>query len=335
MQIDNSGTSEDKSLSLVFICHLINKVFDYLAKQFRLIWKLHTLNFSYDKKIIIAIDHTATYFANRFTKNCPVIFWSFDVLAEDAPWRIKNGFLEKLITSKYALQTDKLMIQDANRKKLLEESVGKVFDQTIYMPVGLNDSNYCRFAAAKRAGKKNFESVKIIQCGLLSEIRLTVELIDVYQNWPFNIELYLHGIICGNAVNNKLMNVTRKSIVSSERFDSNSLSKFLDGFDIGFVGYGETDSNFKFNENASAQLVSFLRLGIPVIVCGSQNLNEFITEHRAGLAITSLGDMQEVVKQLTDNYAFYCGNARRLYEKKFNLISIFESCFIPSVSGMV
>ncbi len=334
-EIDNSGTNEEKSLSASFLIYLIKKLFTYTIRQLRLIWKIHTLKVQYNKKIIIAIDHTAIYFAAKFSKGCSLVFWSFDVLADDAPWRIKNGFLEKLITSPHALQTDMLMIQDVNRKKLLESSIGKVFDKTLYLPVGLNDSEFCRFASEKRASKNFFDTVKIIQCGLLSQIRLTVELIDEYQKWPSSIELFLHGILCGKAVNNKLDEVAKKPIVSSGLYDNDTLSKFIDNFDIGFVGYGETDSNHRFIENASTQLVSYLRLGIPVIVCGSQNLNAFITDHNVGLSVNSLKDIQSNFKQLTDNYTFYSRKARKLYEDKYNLTSIFESYLIPSISGIL
>ncbi len=334
-QIDASGTCENKTLSVWFIFYLIKKMFLYAVKQLRLIWKIRNLTFIHNKKIIIAIDHTAPYFAVKYSKGCPIIFWSFDVLAEDAPWRIQNGLLEKLITSGTALHADVLMIQDANRKNLLEKSVDKVFDKTLYLPVALNDSEFCRFAAAKRASKDYFDIVKIIQSGLLSEIRLTVELIDEYQNWPSSMELFLHGKLCGNAVNEKLEAVVRKAVVTSEFYDNAELSCFLDNFDIGFVGYGESDSNFQFNENASAQLVGFLRLGIPVIVCGSQNLNAFITDNQVGIAVTSLKHLESNIRQLIDNYKLYSCSARKLYEAKYNLASIFESYLIPSISGMI
>lgn len=334
-EIYTSGTSENKTLSVWFIYYLVKKLFMYAARQLRLIWKIRNLTLSNNKKIIIAIDHTAPFFAARYSKGCPIIFWSFDVLAEDAPWRIKNGFLEKLITSGTALHADVLMIQDANRKNLLEKSVGKVFDKTLYLPVGLNDSEFCRVAAEKRICKSNFDKVKVIQSGLLSEIRLTVQLIDEYQKWPSYMELFLHGKLCGKAVNKKLEAVVKKSVVSSGGYDNDELSRFLDNFDIGFVGYGETDSNFQFIENASAQLVSFLRLGIPVIVCGTQSLNAFITDNQVGIAVTSLTYLESNIRHLIDNYKFYSCKARKLYEDKYNLTSIFESYLIPSISEMI
>lgn len=330
-----SGTSENKKLSVVFIVYLLKKIFMYVVRQFRLIIKIRTIKFRHDKKIIIAIDHTAKYFAFKLTKGCPIIFWSFDVLAEDAPWRIKNGLLEKIITSGSVKFDDVLMIQDSNRKKLLEKSVGKFFNKTIYLPVGLNDSEYCQFAAEKRANRDCIDVVKIIQCGLLSEIRLSAVLIDEYQKWPSSFELFLHGKICGKAVEQKLRNVTKIPVISSKLYDNDMLSKFLDSFDIGFVGYGETDSNFIFVENASTQLIGFLRLGIPVIVCGSEKLNDFIEENQVGVAVGSIKDMEEKIRVLIDNYAFYSSRARQLYLDRFNLNTIFASNLIPSITEII
>lgn len=334
-QIDTSGTSEDKSFSIRFLSHLMKTLFIYIVRQLRLIGKIRTLRFSYNKNVIIAIDHTATYFVAKYSKGYPIIFWSFDILAEDAPWRIKNGFLEKLITSDYALQADVLMIQDVNRKNILEKSVGKIYGNTIFLPVGLNDSEFCRVAAINRALKRNFDTVKIIQSGLLSEIRLTVELVTVFQHWPTFIELHLHGKLCGNAVNSKIGSVIKKPILSSELYDVNTLMQFIDRFDIGFVGYGEADINHIFIENASTQLVSFLRLGIPVIVSGSENINTFIEKHHAGIKVTSLNDIENSIIELTDNYAYYSRNARQLYDDRFNLKTIFESNIIPSIAAIL
>ncbi len=308
------------------IVNMLIKFISYVSKRRRLIKKIKSLNLEYDKNIIVAIDHTATYFAEKYFPGM-VIFWSIDILAEDNPWRVKNGFLEKLITSEYALKSKVLMIQDENRKKLLEESFGVSFPNTIYLPVSLNDSEFCRKAAEIRRKKDSFHTVNIIQNGWIVENRWSDQLIDVYRNWPDCYKLHLHGFM-GDKMESRIKNAQRKPDVSTLIYDSDRLSQMLNNYDIGFVGYNEPDINFNHIENASSQMVMFLRLGIPVIGYGYDLFNDFVNKNNIGIGISTIGEMENAIKKIIDNYPFFSYTARRMYELKYNLKSIFNNYLI-------
>ena len=311
---------------------MVAKIFSYVKGRRRLIKKIKNLHFKNDKNFVIAIDHTAGYFAGKYFSG-NIIFWSHDILAKDAPLRIKDGILEKLITDKYASKAKILMIQDENRKKLLEESVGVSFPNTIYLPVSLNDSEFCRKASEKRRKRDSVFTVNIIQSGGIAYSRWSDQLIAAYQNWPSSYKLHLHGFIC-DMVKNKIRNVQRKPDVSEVIYDSDSLLQMLNNYDVGFVGYRESDSNHRYIENASSQMVMFLILGIPVIGCGSDLFNNFINKNNIGISIFSIGELEEAIKKIIDNYSFFSRNARNLYEVRFNLNNIFNDYLVKSFKTM-
>lgn len=312
--------------SLHRFCALFISFLSYVRKQMRLIKNLKNVKLKYDAGFVLAIDHTSCFIAEKYFPG-NVILWSYDILTEDCPTRIKNGFLEKLITSKDAIKAKTLIIQDEQRKKLLEESVGASFPNTIFLPVSLNDSEFCRKASENRMKRNAFATVNIVQSGWIVKGRWSDQLIDVYQNWPTWYKLNLRGFV-GVDIKNMLLNVKRKPHVSESIYDNTCLSQILNNYDIGFVGYTEKDSNHKYIENASSQMVDFLRLGIPVIGCGHSLFNDFVNKQNIGIGITSPEEMEEAIKKIIDNYSFYSYNARKLYELRFNLNNMFNNYLI-------
>ncbi len=308
--------------------YFISNIISYMRRRRKLIKKIKNLNLKYSNNFVVAIDHTSAYFAGKYLSG-NIIFWSLDILAKDSPVRIKDGILEKLITSEYALKAKVLMIQDENRKKILEESFGVSFPNTIYLPVSLNDSEFCRKASEKRRKRDSIFTVNIIQSGGIAYSRWSDQLIDAYQNWPSSYKLHLHGFI-SDMVGNKIRNVQKEPDISEVIYDSDGLLQMLNNYDIGFVGYRESDSNHRYIENASSQMVMFLILGIPVIGCGSDLFNNFINKNNIGISIFSIGEMEDAIKKIIDNYSFFSCNARNLYEVRFNLNNIFNDYLINS-----
>ncbi|MFZ3059418.1 MAG: hypothetical protein WA102_06705 [Candidatus Methanoperedens sp.] len=303
--------------------NLYKDFLSYTKRKRRLIKNLKNVKVKYDEGFVLAIDPTSWFVAEKYFPG-KAVFWSYDILTKDYPLRIKNGFLEKLITSQEFLKAKALIIQDEQRKKLLEESVGISFPNTIFLPVSLNDSEFCRKASENRMKRNAFSTVNIVQSGWIVKSRWSDQLIDVYQNWPTRYELNLRGFV-GVDIKNMLLNVKRKPHVSESIYDNTCRSQILNNYDIGFVGYTEKDSNHKYAENASSQMVDFLRLGIPVLGCGSSLFNDFVNKQNIGMGITSPEEMEEAIKKIIDNYSFFSYNARKLYESRFNLNNIFNN----------
>lgn len=331
--IFNFKSFKNMILGFYSFFYLFKYIFLYLSRRRKLIERIKNVNLNHDKSFVVAIDHTAAYFAGKYFPG-NIIFWNLDILAKDAPWRLENGFLEKLITSENALKAKVLMIQDEDRKKLLEESFGINFPQTVYLPISLNDSEFCRKASENRQKKNTFSTVNIIQNGWIAENRWSDQLIDAYRNWPACYKLHLHGFM-GDRMESRIKNAQRKPDVSTLIYGSDSLVRVLNNYDIGFVGYNEPDSNFNHIKNASSQMVMFLRLGIPVIGCGSPLFNDFVTKQNIGIGISSPEGAEDAIKQIIDNYSFFSYKARNLYELRLNLNNIFNNYLIKAFEKYV
>ncbi len=311
---------------------LFANVVIYFWRSNKLLRFLKNVQFKYDRRIVIAIDHTAYYFAEKCFPD-KVVLWSYDIIAKDANNRIKNGFLEKVVTSKGNRNARALIIQDEQRKQLMEESVGASFSKTIYLPVSLNDSEFCKNAANDRQKKTNFDVVNIIQDGAIQKIRYSDQIIDAFQKWPVSYKLHLHGMI-DQEVKNQILLSERKPTTSELMYDSDRLILFFNDYDIGFVGYARKNSNQNLIENASGQIVEFLRLGIPVIVCGSSLFNDFINRQNVGVGVSSISEVEDAIKTVVDNYSSFSYNARKLYEIRYNLTVIFNDYLIKSFESL-
>jgi glycosyltransferase involved in cell wall biosynthesis len=303
---------------------LLEAFFKCWRREKKLIKKIKKLRLKHQDNFAVALDDTALFIAQRYFKS-KIVFWSLDILTKDAPWRLKGGLLQKVATSNPTSQVKALIIQDENRKNLLQKSTGRSFPNTIYFPTSLNDSKFCKEQAKIRQKKLFFPTVNIIQHGVIFHLRLSDLLIDAFQNWPSCYKLHLHGKIA-ERIKCKISRVRRKPAVSEFIYDSEKLPQFLNNFDIGFVGYSPNDLNQLYVENASEQLVLFLRLGIPIIGCGFDGFKNFILKSNVGVGIevSSMSEISEAIEKIVKNYSFFSFNARKLFEEKFDARKNFD-----------
>ncbi len=207
------------------------------------------------------------------------------------------------------------------------------FSKVIYLPVSLNDSDFCRKAAEDRQKRNSFPVVNIIQNGWIIIDRLSDKLVDAYQNWPSFYKLHLHGFLDGT-MESKIRNAQRMPHISTFLYSNESLPQILNDYDIGFVGYAERSSNDRHMENTSSQVVSYSRLGIPVIGCGSSLFNDFVNKQKIGIGISSIEEMEDAIKKIIENYPLFASNARKLYESRFNLTNLFHGYLLQTFESL-
>jgi len=316
-----------------FFYSLWKNIITHIKRHRRLIKNLKHLKMKYKNGLIIAIDQTSFFIANKYYPG-KIILWSFDVLTKDYCLRIEGGFLEKIISAIDTSQMKLLIIQDQQRKIILEESLGVTFSKTIYLPVSLDDSEFCIRAAKERMNKTDFQVVKVIQSGHITENRGSIGLINSFQSWPDNFKLTIRGYLDPH-INALIEDINRKPDVFEEFYGPHDLSLILDENDIGFIGYGERDTNHKYIVNASAQVVVFLRLGIPIIGMGSQIFCDFINKQKIGVGIITSEEIESAIKKIINNYPSYSDNARNLFRNRYHLQRIFSEYLISDLQKCV
>lgn len=273
---------------------------------------------NFDKVIII--DHFAFAHLGRYIAPEKLIFWSHDIISYDKKYH-NNFIIKKVLEKNKELLKNgaKLIIQDKERKTLLEKSINYNVsdDKTFLMPIFLKN------AKLKISHKIQNSKPVLMQCGGCGEYRYTDKLINEYQN-NNNWELYLHGFIFPE-IKSKINSLKKIPIISQMRVSGENIEKIVTKCDIGFIGYGgdnknsETDLNFQFIKFATGQTVEFLKLAKPIITIGDKhNLGEFCKEENIGIAIKSIDEISGAIDKTVKNYEFYSKNALNCFNKYFN-----------------
>ncbi|UCD77651.1 MAG: hypothetical protein JSW26_19850, partial [Desulfobacterales bacterium] len=328
-------SSTSLSQEVIHTYNVLTNYADYQKKLKTFVDRLNRIRLSFDKRLIIAIDDHLFYWACvRYPDNC--VLWSFDIFTRDCPYRLRDGLIDELVerVGGIAPAARGLIIQDKARQKLFEASCGAGFVNTVYLPVGLNDSKFCQRAARQRASKKLTDEIHIVQSGTIAANRWSESLVNAYQSWPAEYRLHLRGFI-QPAVTRQVAALNRRPILSDTLYDNHELPGILDRYDIGFVGYKEDDANHRYIEHASSQLVQFLRLGLPVITCGSDELNRFVDDHHCGIGVCSMGQIPGALEKINRDYGFFSGSARKLFEEKFNLGRYFITDFCQQLDHLI
>jgi len=81
------------------ICNLVKSFRAFQKFKMELVETLKQVHFKHEKYLVLAIDNVAYYYAIRYFSN--VVLWSYDILAEDSPMRVKGGLLERMVTEPF------------------------------------------------------------------------------------------------------------------------------------------------------------------------------------------------------------------------------------------
>lgn len=295
------------------------------------------LNLKHADRLVIAVDDHAFNCAMQVFPDS-TIYWSFDILGSDSshllPGTARIAALLKE-NGKLAVKAKALIVQDKEREMLIKETLGGDFNHVIYLPVALADSLYCRKVSTEREQHHQSKTLNIIQSGHICESRFSLDLLLAFQRWPHYSNLNLRGHIAQD-VRETVLHMKRAVSISDDFYDNSVLSEVFNRFDVGFVGYKDKDRNHEFIVNASSQLVAYLRLGMPVICCGSGRMIDFVTRHRIGVAASHPFDItSEQLDFLVLNYQELSRNAREVYGEHFDLERIMSDRVLPALENLM
>ncbi|MBN2964467.1 hypothetical protein JWV37_06725 [Sulfurospirillum sp. T05] len=272
---------------------------------------------------VIAIDNLAYVFCCLLFEN--VILLSFDFVTEKEKnfHSVVQHQIRKNV-KKYLNKKKKIIIQDTLRYELfLRTHSFEVTELDVfYLPVSLPAVKEHDFCMLKRKKTKPL----VLQIGGISEDRSASQsIIDEYQK-GLCYTLKLHGFIT-ESVRLYSENVRKKPVLSELLDDEQSVHSVVETCDIGIVCYNVSNENFYLTAFASGQAVEFLRCGKPLIVYGHTNLKKHIENHRAGIGIESLDDLEKCVEDITKEYEKFSSNALKLFKKYYDLALYSDSIF--------
>jgi len=303
----------------------------YAAKLTRFPWdltKLLVLRIFRRFDAVIVIDHFLAAVAMWIYPTDHVIFWSHDIICSDsdfAQYRISKILLTA--NAKLIRNGARLLIQDEDRRALLEESIGCQVpqDRRFIAPIFLTA------LTSPPPIKRLNGRPKLLQIGHLSWIRHSDELLQHYSENTNLYELLCHGVP-DHSFRNALKIIQRRPALSTVLIPSNQLWKIISECHIGFLGYRFEDKNAYLLARASGQAIEFLRLGKPVIVLSHSTLNELINQRGAGIGITSITQLGEAVETIVSQYEKYVKAAKSLFDEDFDPIR-FESDLVSWLAG--
>jgi hypothetical protein len=274
---------------------------------------------------VIAVDHYAYAIACAVLRDRHVILWSHDIISHDSAI-YGHSFVRRFMgaCARSLERNKRVIVQDPDRLILLRHSLNlrETELDVFYMPVCLEP------LASKTRKISSSLRPRLLQSGGIGRYRSSDKLLAHYQENSNSYRLYFHGFVFKEIVE-QLANSDVQPMVSSRTVNPKLIYQLTDYCDIGFVSYeDENNLNFFFIANASGQLVEFLRIGMPVIVMGRNNLREFVEKHHVGIGIDSITSLNEAIQAIVQQYDGYSDSCLRCFDSRFSCERYFPN--LPS-----
>lgn len=276
---------------------------------------------------IIAIDHYALNWAVNCTHNdTKLVFWSHDFISTNHTW-YRSYFIRKMLKSnrKNVRKCKLIIVQCPDRGKVLDSILHSQEIRRFYLPVSLKNDEFSKRISLEKAQSKSFKKINIMHI-TINEGRGSDLLLNAYQDMDANIILHFHGGISKNMLD-MIKNSQRKPIIHSIQDSFSKMREVISNMDIGYVTYLVKCSNDYFVSKSTGQAVEFLRLGIPIITFGPNDLEGFVEESKTGVHIHDMKDLKSAINVIIKNYSEYSVNARNIYKKMFDIASYSDALY--------
>ena len=266
-------------------------------------------------EVVMAIDHYAYAIASAVFGDRKVILWSHDIIGPDSA-NYHHRFVQRFMNAcgRALRRNRRVVVQSAPRLGLLRESLqlDECELDVFMMPVCLDG-----IGAAVRE-LSSAARPRLLQSGGIGAYRCSDRLLSHYQENFQRYRLYFHGFVF-KEIHEQLARCKVQPMVSARAVSPKVLHQLSDFCDIGFVCYEDADDrNFFLIAHASGQLVEFLRIGMPVIVMGKNDLPQFVREHRVGVAIGDLSELNAAISAIAGDYRGYSENCLECFNQVFD-----------------
>ena len=291
----------------------LQKDYDYIwtTDEFGLLWA-DWINLNSEKEYKI-IHHSYE------------LYWEHYLSQRKKCWKYFKEYALFQRAKKVLEKVNLFIIQDEARWEIFCQCTGIDKERRkVLLPVSIKDypmlsyKNICEKMSIVEGKKIIFYPTYIApERGCVELVRMAQKLNDDYVT-------VLHGFVTAQGyveeIKKNIM-IPEKVIISNITVEYQELIDFHRNVWCVFLCYNERGNNNKYIVNSSNKLVMALQAGKPIITIGNKILAEFCSKYSCGIAIETWSeeDFFHAVSELGRRYEFYCKNARRCYEKKFNI----------------
>lgn len=313
----------------------LNRTKDFVRRQMQVRRALRNIIPEESFEIVIALDAVAwNLAASCVSKKQRLVFWSYH-LPVPGLWETSFPFARWVINGRGRGRRacDLLVIQDPMRESVFR-SIYKGYDAPVFhFPVSLRDWGYCQEVAVEKSRGCLGPGLCVGQITSTPGRAGDVLMRELQKPEYEDCRLLIHGFVNDDVL--KLMRtVRRKPIWVGVQERMLDMWASLSRVDVGFVSYSYGDLAHKYMAYSSGQLVEFLRLGIPVIVLGNEDIGRLLEREGAGCLIREMAGLRGALDNIQARYGDYSLAARRLYETTYRLENYMPS-FIAKLVSLV
>ena len=273
----------------------------------------------------------------------PLIYYSLELEYSARPG-IVSGLRFNIIKELEAIAHHDAMatiIQDEERAKVLFEynRVSRDKQKTLYLPVSMLGEAFKERTDFfnRRLGIPGDKKI-LLQLGMISSTRMSLEIAKSAQEWPEDWALVMHGKFYEDAEHQlRELNEKGNIFVSERKVPLNDMPKVVASAHIGLVFYKDLEEDYYNNYyigSSSGQLAHHLQCGIPIITINIPSLSRVVDEYQCGLAVNDVNSISEAANIIFSKYEFYRENAFRCFEARYRFDKNFRniSQFIKSLA---
>ncbi|MFZ4855392.1 MAG: hypothetical protein ACOYL3_03250 [Desulfuromonadaceae bacterium] len=227
--------------------------------------------------------------------------------------------------NKFALFT---ITQDLERARLIAEENGIQEGSIIAVPVCAEGEPFKIKTCYLRDLFGLAPDIRIIlYAGFIADWAMCAEIAESAQSWPQNWVLifHTHGYNNENYIKNVRRFESSNVLFSLSPVPYEELSAFLASADIGIALYRDLGANFTLISSASGKLAHYLKSGLPVVVNSYPGISKIINQYTCGIAIDDIGQLQEAIGNIFENYQLMQSGAHQCYDAKYKFSRYFAN----------
>lgn len=281
---------------------------------------------------IIAVEPQSLISATicAMNKKIPVIYHNMELLVEE-----KCNTVSKKVLKDLERECNKLcvftIIQDKKRAEYLARDNRLDFSKIRLLPVSSSEKIYTQKTDFL---KKNLyipkEKEIILYAGNIGKSSMSLEVAKSVKNWRENYVLVFHGWNKLSPRDNynkefKKLIDNKKIYFSEKQVSFQQLPELLSSAKIGLIFYENWGPNFYEVGSSCNKLVSYLRVGLPVISVDFPSLKEKIEKSNCGVCVKSPEFIAGAIEKIMKNYGYYSENAHNLYQKDYDFSKNFRN----------